>query len=148
MITASASPSELSLCQSSRAECPKTLRSTCTTSWSQFEPGNWRTAKFIASGQDDPWSAHAYCVLRVACCVIGPRNTQYAIRFIPPLILSQTCNPQSPDYSGFCGRLRQFVCARFLCRHPPIRFRDTCQRGPRRYRSSSSRSEEHTSELQ
>src|SRR5690349_17712388 len=49
MITASALPTELSLCHKSSAECPKTFRSTWTTSWSQFDPGNCRTAKFIAA---------------------------------------------------------------------------------------------------
>src|SRR6266404_5384505 len=49
MITASASPSECSLCHRSRAEWPSTLRKACTASWSQFEAGNWRTAKFMVS---------------------------------------------------------------------------------------------------
>src|ERR1041385_7987936 len=47
MMTTSVSPNELSLCQSRRAEWPSTLRRTSTTSWSQLEPGNWRTAKLI-----------------------------------------------------------------------------------------------------
>src|SRR6185369_2294125 len=47
MMTASASPSECSLCQSRRADWPRTLRRAWTASWSQLEAGNWRTTKFI-----------------------------------------------------------------------------------------------------
>src|ERR1017187_7313148 len=45
-MTQSVSPSEASLCQTSRAEWPS-RRTAWTASWSQLLAGNWRTEKFI-----------------------------------------------------------------------------------------------------
>src|SRR5215472_10149776 len=45
-MTASGSPSEFSLCQSSRAEWPS-VRIAWTASWSQLDAGNCKTIKFM-----------------------------------------------------------------------------------------------------
>src|SRR5271156_784835 len=48
MTTASMPASEFSLCQTKRADCPRTSLSTWRASWSQLEAGNCKTAKFIS----------------------------------------------------------------------------------------------------
>src|SRR5665213_111929 len=47
-MTASMPASEFSLCQTKRADCPRTSLTTWSASWSQLEAGNCKTAKFIS----------------------------------------------------------------------------------------------------
>src|SRR5438067_693373 len=56
-MTASTSPSELSLCQTRLALWPSTFLRMWTASCSRLVPGNWRTAKFIFVRSSAPgWS--------------------------------------------------------------------------------------------
>src|SRR5690349_6730794 len=74
-MTASASPSEASLCQTRRAVWPRTLRRTWTESWSQLEPGNWRTAKFIREWwiEDGGWPEALDGQCHLQSSILDPR---------------------------------------------------------------------------